>query len=152
MATTLSYKGGTFFGWHFDITFVSYTLFVLMVDVFLYITSLLCVVSLHIVLILIEYRYGIMNRLQTGWTKVWILVVAREFSLRQNAETSSEANQPHIQWILCFSPAIKQLSHDINYSLLSTAEDTNDWSYTSASPVCLYVWILVWDILKQHWK
>jgi hypothetical protein len=85
-ATTLSYKGVTFVGWHMDVTFLSHTLFVLMVYVLLYIISLRCVVCWHIVLMLIEYWYGIMNRLWTGWTRVWILVGARFFSSSKHSD------------------------------------------------------------------
>jgi len=140
--TTLSYKGVTFVGWYFDGTFL-YKLFLLMVCVLLYVISLHYVVCLHIVLILIEHWYGTMNRLRTGWTEVWILVGARNFSLSQSAQTSYEATQPCIQWIPVYSLAIELLGHEVNHSLPPTAEDTNDWSYTSNSPVCLYVWILV---------
>jgi hypothetical protein len=57
----------------------------------------------------------------------------RDFSLRQNAQTSSEVTQPYSQWVLVYSLAIKQPDHEVNHSLPSTAEDTNDWSYTSNS-------------------
>jgi len=85
-ATTLSYKEVTFVRWHFDFTFLSYTLFVMSIYILLYILPLNCVVCVYIVLIFIEYRNGIMNRLWTGWTKVQIPVWVRNFSLLQTAE------------------------------------------------------------------
>lgn len=140
--TTLSYIGVIFVGWHFDVTFLSYTLFVLMVYVLLYIISLHCVVCWHIVLILIEYWYSIMNRLWTGWTGVWILVGARFFS---SSKHSDQLWDDPTSYSMCigFLPGKRQPGCEVYHSLPSTAEDTNDWSYTSTYPVCLYVWILV---------
>jgi hypothetical protein len=41
------------------------------------------------------------------------------------------------------SPGVKQMGHEADHSLPSTAEVTNAWSYTSTPPIFFMIWCLV---------
>jgi hypothetical protein len=60
---------------------------------------------------------------------------SKDFSFSKTSESVLGPTQPHIQWL----PAMKQPGLEIDHSPSPSAEDKNEWSYTSISP-CIPLW------------
>ena len=78
---------------------------------------------------------GIVTRLLAGWSGFRIPIAARDFSPLQNVQTGSGAHPAPFLMTTGVLPREKKRSgHKINLSPPSSAEVTNQWSYTSTPP------------------
>jgi hypothetical protein len=72
--------------------------------------------------------------IQISGSGIRVKVGAKNCSLLQNTHTSSGAHQ----WVPAFFAAVMQTWRQTNYSPPSSAAVTNEWSHTSAPPLCLH--------------
>ena len=57
------------------------------------------------------------------------------------SETSTPAlgpTQPSIQWVQGLFGGVKRAGHDIEHTRPSLVDVTNEWIYTSTTPICLH--------------
>jgi hypothetical protein len=76
-----------------------------------------------------------------GWT-IWCSIPGRNkrFSLLQNVQTGSVARQTSYTMVTEGSVlGVTQLGCETDHPLSSSAKVQNEWSYTSAPTICLYV-------------
>ena len=79
-----------------------------------------------------------------GGSGARIPVLARKIPFLQKDQVDSAATQPHIEWVpvlfgCLFFWGLKRPGREVN-SLISSALFKNEWSYTSAPPMCLHGW------------
>ena len=78
-------------------------------------------------------------RLWAGWPGARILIEARDFSLVQNIQTSSEAYPASYLMVTEFLSGVKWLKHEVvNHSSPSGA-DIKNWCYTNSPPPLAYI-------------
>jgi hypothetical protein len=81
-------------------------------------------------------RVGLAIRLWAGQPWVLILVGARDLLFSKNGQSRS-GTHPASNSVGCY-PGVKWPGHEVKYSLPFSAKVENEWSFTSAPPICLH--------------
>jgi hypothetical protein len=78
--------------------------------------------------------------LRIGRSRVHIPVGAKDFSVFEiNQIDSATCAVLYSVGTGIFSPGVKRLGREVNFSLPCSAKVKNEWSYTSAASICLHV-------------
>lgn len=78
---------------------------------------------------------------QIGNEQISLEVESTENCILKNIRLTVEPNQPSVQWVGgVSSQGVKWPWCEDDYQLLSSAEDKNDYSYTSIHPCAFRVW------------
>ena len=100
-----------------------------------------CVTIIIFFVMCMKVVVGIVTRLWAGWSGIWILVDAGDFSLLWNVQVSSRANIVFCLVSTAFLSWDKATSV-WSYSPPSSAAVKNEWSYTSVPHI--YIYMLLW--------
>jgi len=67
------------------------------------------------------------NRLQAGWSSIWILAGTRVFLFFKSFRVALGSTQLPIHWMLRFFPEVDWPGHKVDHPPPSNAEVKNEW-------------------------